>query len=209
MTAPAHPAASTILPELVSARLEAAADTVSTLDWAIGDTVIELAAELAGHYSKAEITMAVATRAQLQPSAVRAREAAARFWDEAARAEYDGLTYSHFRLAMRQADPRADMDWCLSSADDFGGQPASYHVYAAMVRERSGGKDEPTVSDLLERAVAQLDRAWDGDPAAVLRELSRYVDAKAEIPIAGQATSDLRMAASELKTAAVGWGKER
>lgn len=208
MTTMTRASASDILPDLVSAKLEAIAETESDLQWRLGDAVIELAAELFPRHRKAEIVAAVATRAQLQPSAVRAREATARFWDEADRAEFDGLSYSHFRLAMRQPLPRSDLQFCLDSADDYGGQPMPYHAYCQMVKERAGGRDEPTVAELLERATAVLSKAYELDPADTLRGLGEFIGLMATEEAASKVITELRFAASELREAAGHWGKE-
>lgn len=154
------PTVDDILGAAVGAKLDYLAQTSTTIDWAVSDATVALIAEKYPAYSKAAIRAAVADKMHCTPSAVRAHEAVSRYWDDADREEYGPLGYSHFRLAMSQPDPRADLQWCLESADGFGGKLASYTVYKAVVAARKN-KPEPTFAELCARAAGAVTRARD------------------------------------------------
>lgn len=180
--------------------------------WRLGDAVADAIVEMAGKVTQRRIYQAAAIETDYSIAEIRMLHETARGTDQSLRDEFDSvLVHAHYRV-LRFIDDRgkkrAYLRWCVESADQFNGRPAPAAVLAKKVQKEMGLEPPPpTVGEILERATAQLDRAWDTDPAAVLRELSRYVDGKSENPMAGKATSDLRMAASELKTAAPRWGK--
>ena len=157
------------LPEDLLDRAQALSDSANGADWSLGDLVIEAVDEHKQYLPKSEIRRIIANRTRYQPSAIRAREAVSRFWDAADRDEYGALDWSHFRLAMRQRDPRGDLQHCLDSADLYGGRPMPYNAYAQMVRERNGGQPVKDPYELAGKAQAYLSEALDAPnvPAAV------------------------------------------
>lgn len=152
-----------VLPDEILDRAAALSDADNATCWALGDLVIEAIDECAGKLSKSEIRTQIANRTRYQPSGIRAREAVSRFWDEADREEYGVLDWSHFRLAMRQKDPRGDLRYCIESADRYGGRPMPYNAYAQMVRERNKGKTYEDPYDLAAKAATLLSRALDAE----------------------------------------------
>lgn len=128
--------------------------------WAIGDLSAALVEELRGttrivqvdtatgevteraRNTAADIRAAVADLAGLQPSTVRQYEAAAELYQAGPRQRFTnaGLTWTYFREAMSAKDALGALEWCLTSADDFGGKVAPVRALKAKIAaERPAG----------------------------------------------------------------------
>lgn len=128
--------------------------------WAIGDLSAALVEELRGttrivqvdtatgevteraRNTAADIRAAVADLAGLQPSTVRQYEAAAELYQAGPRQRFAnaGLTWTYFREAMSAKDALGALEWCLTSADDFGGKIAPVRALKAKIAaERPAG----------------------------------------------------------------------
>lgn len=160
------------LPDEVLQRITALAQVVNSTEWAWGDLAIEIVDELVGKVPKGETRRLIANASPFKVSTIRKREAVSRFYDLATRFEFDVLDYSHFELAMRQDDWRADLEHCVDSADDYGGKPMPFNAYAALVNERKrDGQPPPDPYDLAEKAKNYLSEALDSpNVPAKLRE---------------------------------------
>jgi hypothetical protein len=170
------------LPDEVLQRLTALAEVANSTDWAWGDLAVEIVDELAGQMAKGETRRLIANASPFKVSTIRKREAVARFFDLATRDEFAVLDYSHFELAMRQKDWRADLEFCVDSADDYGGRPMPFNAYAALVRERSGGKPPADPYEQADKAKALLGQALDAPnvPARVRASWQAALDALLE-----------------------------
>jgi hypothetical protein len=181
--------------------------------WAMGDDIDEAVVESAGRLTQNAVYGIAVREMEVSRAEVRVLHETARATDEKLRDEFaDILTHSHYRVLRYIEDrsvQRGYLRWCLESADAFGGRPAPASVLAKKVQKELGIEPpEPTVGEILERATAQLDRAFDADPMATLRELGAYVARREDDPDAKSAVSDLRFAAFELRDAAQHWGKD-
>ena len=172
----------------------------------LGDAIDAAVVELAGKVTAKAIYKQAAIETEYSIAEVRMLHETARAADSKLRAEFDdALTHAHFR-AVRYIDERAVqrgyLRWCLESADQFGGRPAPARKLAEKIQaERGPQKPPPSLSDWLDRARANLDKVYEADPAVLWQWLGDYVAPQAEATL-GEAKTQLRIAASELKEAA-------
>lgn len=138
-----------ILPTEALETLEALTHRGDLTRWGVGDLTLALLEELAGHHPKADIRAAVADGAGLTLATVRQYEGVAEAFDQDVRRQYAVLKYTHFRLVKAQADPLALLDWCVTSADNFGGKVAAPRVLAAHI-EATRGKQPPAPDEAAE-----------------------------------------------------------
>ncbi len=131
--------------------------------WAIGDKLDDTAVEYAGKITLRQLYRAVALETELKVSTCRVLHETSRATAESLRAEFDVLTFQHFR-ELRYLDDdklrRSYLDWCVKSADEFGGRPAPAAVLARKVQRELGTEPPaPTGAELAERAAGLLRRA--------------------------------------------------
>ena len=146
---------SQILPEDVIANLAAMAADGNRSIWAIARTAQALADELP--IRRALLDQAVSQACGWRASRARDARSVACFYPVGIEDEFHQLSFSHFRTAMSSGTLDKARGWigfCLSSADDYGGQPAPVDVLAAKMRE-AGDKE---AMSLHEKWLAQIGR---------------------------------------------------
>lgn len=200
------------LPESLLERLRSHYGETDTAFWAMGDDIDDAVVESAGKLTQKRVYAIAAKEMNLSTAEVRLLHETARETDESLRDEFtEILTHQHYREVRYLHDravKRKYLTWCVESADQWGGRVATAARLKKKIQAELGEtKPDPTVGEILERAVAVLDRALALDPKAVCRELSRYAERMSADPAAGQAKGELAFAASELLEAAKAWGK--
>ena len=127
--------ASQILPEEVIANLAAWAAQGDQSTWAIARTAQVLAVELP--VKRALLDQAIGLACNWRASRARDVRSVACFYPVGMEDEFHQLSFSHFRAAMSAGTldgARKWLDWCLTSADDFGGRVAPVDVLAAKMQ---------------------------------------------------------------------------
>lgn len=131
--------------------------------WGLGDDIADAVVELAGRGMQTKILKAAALETDLSRAEVRVLFETARACDKSLRDEFmDVLTHSHFRV-IRYIDDLAKqqgyLQWCLESADAYGGRPAPAAVLAKKVQQDMGLEPpEPTKGELIERAIRAVEK---------------------------------------------------
>lgn len=134
--------------------------------WVVGDKALELCAELPGvrevagrrvRVTKKMVRAAIADTVGCQPSTVRQRERVSEGYPPNVRAHYEPLTYTHFREAMRASNCWVELQWCIDSADDYGGNPAPPRVLRKRIDAQLGKQPPPTPAERLDRAIRAVE----------------------------------------------------
>ena len=126
---------SQVLPEEVIANLAAWAAQGDQSTWAIARTAQVLAEELS--VKREVLDQAIALACNWRASRARDVRSVACFYPVGMEDEFYQLSFSHFRTAMSAGSldsARKWIDWCLASADDFGGRVAPVDVLAAKMQ---------------------------------------------------------------------------
>ena len=127
--------ASQILPEDVISNLAAWAAQGDQSTWAIARTAQVLAVELP--VKRALLDQAIGLACNWRASRARDVRSVACFYPVGMEDEFYQLSFSHFRTAMSAGSldsARKWIDWCLASADDFGGRVAPVDALAAKMQ---------------------------------------------------------------------------
>lgn len=171
---------SSILPEDVIDRLKAWASEGDRSLWAIGRTARELAEELPVKRALLDATIAQACGWQ----ACRARDvrSVATFYPDWMDEKYAVLSFSHHRVAMVAGDLSAAcrwLDWCLSSADDYGGLPAPVDVLSAAMKDAGDRKGAAVWERQVQAAFRLLTRIFHSPstPADTVDKARRLMEA--------------------------------
>lgn len=195
-----------VLPDSIADKFRQYRGSTDRDFFGLGDEVDAAIVELAGQVTARHIYQRAAIETEYSIAEVRLLHETARAADGKLRDEFgDVLTHAHFR-AVRYLDDRAlqrrYLCWAVESSDLFGGRPAPARKLAAKIQaERGIQKPEPTLGDLLDRARTNLDKVFAADPAALWQYLGDYLAPQAE-GVMGEAKTQLRFAASELRDAA-------
>jgi len=147
-----------VLPEDVKSVLAALAYKGDSSLWAIGRMARDLAIELP--VSRNILDQAIAQACGWKSSRARDVRSVATYYPNYNDNKYSVLSFSHFRTAMSAQGldkSFAWLNWCLTSADDYGGQPAPVDVLAAKMRD-AGDK---IAMPLHEKWLAQVGRLLD------------------------------------------------
>ncbi len=136
--------ASSILPEDVIASLAAWAAQGDRSTWAIARTAQALAAALS--VKREILDAAVGQACGWRASRARDVRSVACFYPVGMEDEFSQLSFSHFRAAMSSGSldkARGWIEWCLSSADEYGGRVAPVDVLAARMQAAGEKKSQP------------------------------------------------------------------
>ena len=126
-----------VLPEDVKSLLAALAYKGDTSLWAIGRMARDLAIELP--ISRNILDQAVAQACGWKSSRARDVRSVATYYPNYNDNKYSVLSFSHFRTAMSAGALDKSMkwlEWCVVSADDYGGLPAPVDTLAAKMQEK-------------------------------------------------------------------------
>jgi len=171
---------SSILPEDVIRRLAAWASEGDRSLWAIGRTARELAAELP--VKRAILDAAVAQACGWRASRARDVRSVAAFYPDRAVEKYFGLSFSHHRAAMSAGSLELAccwLDWCLASADDYGGLPAPVDVLSAAMSEAGDNQAAPVWEKWLKQIACLLERVnhHPATPSEIAKKAWRILEA--------------------------------
>jgi len=146
-----------ILPANVVDDLSALADGEDRSLWAIGRIAKTTAKELPKTVRRSALDEEIAQSCRWKASRARDVRSVVTYYPDQIEDEFPALSFSHHRCAMSAGTLDRSLtwlNWCLSSADEYGGMPAPCDVLAAKMRD-AGDK---VAMPLHEKWLAQIGR---------------------------------------------------
>lgn len=154
------------LPSEVEQALYQLRDQISDTSWALGDIAHIMVEEFPG-VPAARIHGKIAAIVGLKGEAVKGRARVAAFYPERVRSQFEQLSFSHFREAMRLGsleNAERALRWAVETADDYGGSLASVAVLSQYISELLEDEDKKaearlTLTQRVEAEVEEI-RQW-------------------------------------------------
>lgn len=169
-----------ILPEDVQNMLANYAAEGDKSLWKIGRIARELAERLP--VKRALLDAAVAQACGWRAARARDVRSVATFYPDQIVEKYSGLSFSHHRAAMSAGSLQAAcrwLDWCVATADDYGGLPAGVDVLSAKMRDAGDRKGAAAWERQVQAAFRLLTRVFHSPstPAEAVDKARRLMEA--------------------------------